>query len=131
MSVDRGLPDGAEDPDELERRAKLIRSEREAAEIVRVLRAEIEAARHRVRVEAEEDAHRDASACPTPNERHLYDVADACHILGKISKQMLYRQIHLGQITPLKIGTRSVFDIEEIERFINVLRDKRASGTED
>ena len=52
---------------------------------------------------------------PTPL---LYDVGDACFILGKISKQMLYRLIHLDQIHPVKVGTRSMFTMEEMERFV-------------
>ena len=52
---------------------------------------------------------------PTPL---LYDVTDACFILGKISKQMLYRLIHIHQIRPVKIGTRSLFTMEELDRFV-------------
>jgi len=52
---------------------------------------------------------------PTPL---LYNVTDACFILGKISKQMLYRLIHTGEIVPVKIGTRSLFTMGELERFV-------------
>ena len=48
----------------------------------------------------------------------LYDVGDTCFILGKISKQMLYRLIALNQIHPVKVGTRSMFTMEEMERFV-------------
>jgi excisionase family DNA binding protein len=48
----------------------------------------------------------------------LYNVADACYLLGNISKQMLYRLIHLKRIHPVKIGTRSLFTIEELQRFV-------------
>lgn len=49
----------------------------------------------------------------------LYNVADACFILGNISKQMLYRLIHLDRIHPVKIGTRSLFTMEELERYVH------------
>lgn len=52
---------------------------------------------------------------PTPL---LYNVPDSCFILGKISKQMLYRQIHEKRIHPVKIGTRSLFTMPELERFV-------------
>lgn len=64
--------------------------------------------------EVELDA-KTAEPRPTPL---LYNVADACYILGKISKQMLYRQIHLGRLHPLKMGTRSLFTMDELERFV-------------
>ena len=48
----------------------------------------------------------------------LYNMADACFMLGKISKQMMYRLIKIKQIFPVKIGTRSVFTLEELERFV-------------
>jgi Helix-turn-helix domain len=60
---------------------------------------------------------------PTPL---LYNVADACFILGKISKQMLYRLIGLHEITPVKIGTRSLFTMPELQRFVDT-REQEAS----
>jgi hypothetical protein len=65
--------------------------------------------------ETEADAEAQPEWKPTPL---LYNVADACFILGKISKQMLYRLIHLKQIHPVKIGTRSLFTMAELERFV-------------
>ena len=62
---------------------------------------------------------------PTPL---LYDVADACFILGKISKQMLYRLIHLHQIRPVKIGTRSLFTMEELDRFVREREQESLAG---
>jgi excisionase family DNA binding protein len=64
----------------------------------------------------EEEAPAEGEWKPTPL---LYNVGDACFILGKISKQMLYRLIHEGQITPVKIGTRSLFTMEKLERFVS------------
>lgn len=65
--------------------------------------------------EAESEEAKEQEWKPTPL---LYNVADACFILGKISKQMLYRLIHLKQIQPVKIGTRSLFTMAELERFV-------------
>jgi Helix-turn-helix domain len=62
---------------------------------------------------------------PTPL---LYNVTDACFILGNISKQMLYRLIHLGLIEPVKIGTRSLFTMEELQRFVDERVQERAAG---
>lgn len=56
----------------------------------------------------------------------LYNVSDACFILGNISKQMLYRLIHLQRIHPVKIGTRSLFTMEELERYV---REQQAEPT--
>lgn len=51
----------------------------------------------------------------------LYNVEQACILLGGISKQMLYRLINLDQIHPKKIGTRSMFTMEELERYVSTL----------
>jgi Helix-turn-helix domain len=81
--------------------------------------------------DADADADADAEATqpewkPTPL---LYNVADACFILGKISKQMLYRLIHLKQIHPVKIGTRSLFTMAELERFVEEkVRESELAG---
>ena len=73
----------------------------------------------------DEEAPTEEEWKPTPL---LYNVADACFILGKISKQMLYRLIHLGQIEPVKIGTRSLFTMEELQRFVEARVQERAAG---
>jgi hypothetical protein len=81
--------------------------------------------------ETEAEAEVDAEATPaewrpTPL---LYNVADACFILGKISKQMLYRLIHLKQVHPVKIGTRSLFTMAELERFVEEkIRESELAG---
>ena len=54
----------------------------------------------------------------TRPEPLLYNVPDACFILGNISKQSLYRLINLNLVHPVKIGTRSLFTKEELERFV-------------
>ena len=61
---------------------------------------------------------------PTPL---LYDVTDTCLMLGKISRQMLYRLINLDQLHAIKVGTRSMFTLEELERFVS----DRARETEE
>ena len=53
---------------------------------------------------------------PTPL---LYDISDSCFILGRISKAKLYRLIQLRKIHPIKLGTRSMFTMEELERFVS------------
>jgi hypothetical protein len=78
-----------EDPDELERRAKRIRAEREA---------------ERLRLQGEGPL--------------LFNVVQTCGLLGRISRQKLYRLIHDGQIYPVKIGIRTYFTMDELQRFV-------------
>lgn len=67
-------------------------------------------------------------AAPTEDRPQplLYNVADACFILGNISKQMLYRLINTKQIRPVKIGSRSMFTMEELQRFVRSEQDEAA-----
>lgn len=48
----------------------------------------------------------------------LYNTDDACLMLGKISKPMLYRLISTKQIHPIKVGSRSMFTKQELERYV-------------
>jgi len=54
----------------------------------------------------------------TTVEPLLYNVDDACFMLGKISKPMLFRLITKKKITPIKLGSRSMFTKAELERYI-------------
>jgi hypothetical protein len=55
-------------------------------------------------------------------------VADTCFILGKISKQKLYRMINAQELHPVHLGTRSLFTRVELERFVDELvREQQAS----
>jgi excisionase family DNA binding protein len=55
---------------------------------------------------------------PATIEPLLYNTDDACLMLGKISKPMLYRLITQGKIHPIKLGSRSMFTKKELERYI-------------
>jgi len=58
-----------------------------------------------------------AAAEPEP-EPLLYDVDAACKILGGISKPMVYRLVQTGELRPVKVGSRSMFTMEELQRFV-------------
>jgi hypothetical protein len=81
---------------------------REAAER---LRAQVEG-------DEEEDEVQLDSARPTPL---LFDVAETCRLLGSISKQMLYRVVNRGEVRPVKLGTRSMFTMAELQRYVEEL----------
>lgn len=51
--------------------------------------------------------------------RH-YSVSETCFFLG-ISRSQLYKLIAVGDIRPVKIGSRTLFNSREIERFSNSL----------
>ena len=58
---------------------------------------------------------------PEPEEEPpplLYGAADAARILGGISTNLLYRYVQSGDLHPVKLGARSMFSMEELERFI-------------
>jgi hypothetical protein len=108
---------------ERERRIKSIRAERYLAERLHVEadaeRLRIEVKRPRLEAEAERDEEAvEEGTRPTPL---LYNVTDTCYILGKISKQMLYRLINSDQLHPKKVGTRCMFTMEELERYVSTL----------
>jgi hypothetical protein len=87
-----------------------------------VRKSETAKAEPEVEAEAEEEEESQLEEWnPTPL---LYNVTDACVILGKISKGMLYRYINSHEIEPLKLGTRSVFTMKELERFVTAHEQK-------
>jgi|GEM_PF-2318382 len=51
--------------------------------------------------------------------RH-YSVSETCFFLG-ISRSQLYKLIAVGDIRPVKIGSRTLFSSREIDRFSNSL----------
>jgi excisionase family DNA binding protein len=61
-----------------------------------------------------------AHKVPEPEEIEplLYDVDQACRILGGISKPMVYRLVQTGELRPVKVGSRSMFTMEELQRFV-------------
>jgi len=48
--------------------------------------------------------------------KHHYSVTEACYTLG-ISRSQLYKLVSVGDIRPIKIGSRTLFTDREIERF--------------
>jgi excisionase family DNA binding protein len=48
----------------------------------------------------------------------LLNVDDVCRYLGGVSKPMVYRLIGTGKLLPVKIGQRSMFTKEELDRYI-------------
>jgi hypothetical protein len=48
----------------------------------------------------------------------LYDAVVAAKILGGISKAMVYRYVQYGQLKPVKLGSRTLFTMEELQRFV-------------
>jgi len=48
--------------------------------------------------------------------KHHYSVPETCHTLG-ISRSQLYKLVSVGDIRPVKIGSRTLFTNREIERF--------------
>jgi excisionase family DNA binding protein len=52
--------------------------------------------------------------------KHHYSIEETCFILG-ISRSQLYKLVSVGDIRPVKIGTRTLFPGWEIERFTDGL----------
>jgi len=48
--------------------------------------------------------------------KHHYSVPETCYTLG-ISRSQLYKLVSVGDIRPIKIGSRTLFTDREIERF--------------
>jgi excisionase family DNA binding protein len=55
----------------------------------------------------------------------LYDADAAAKILGGISKAMVYRYVQHGELNPVKLGSRTLFTMEELQRFV---RDRQKAG---
>jgi excisionase family DNA binding protein len=56
----------------------------------------------------------------------LYSVKDTLKILN-ISRTNLYALVKLGKITPVKLGKRTLFNEEELNRFIEDLKKKKTT----
>jgi len=52
------------------------------------------------------------------SEQIHYDVNAAAKILGGISKAMVYRYVQYGQLKPVKLGSRTLFTMGELQRFV-------------
>jgi hypothetical protein len=60
---------------------------------------------------------------PEPSEEEkplplLYNAADACFMLGKISEGLLWKLVQDDKLHPIKVGRRSLFTRGELERFV-------------
>lgn len=55
----------------------------------------------------------------------LYDADAAAKILGGISKAMVYRYVQHGELHPVKLGSRTLFTMEELQRFV---RERQKAG---
>lgn len=69
---------------------------------------------------------------PEPEETEepeplLYNAEVAARILGGISVSMVYRYVQTGELLPVKLGSRSLFTMAELERFVQV-KQQRFSG---
>jgi len=58
------------------------------------------------------------------SEQILYDVNAAAKILGGISKAMVYRYVQNKELHPIKLGARTMFTREELERFVKELESR-------
>ena len=54
----------------------------------------------------------------------LYSAEDAGRMLGGISKAMVYRYVQYGELHPVKLGSRTMFTRDELERFVKELAAK-------
>jgi hypothetical protein len=48
----------------------------------------------------------------------LYDADAAARILGGISKAMVYRYVQNKELHPVKLGSRTLFTMAELQRFV-------------
>ena len=55
---------------------------------------------------------------PVEDTPLLYSADDAARMLGGISKAMVYRYVQRGELHPTKLGARTLFSREELERFV-------------
>jgi excisionase family DNA binding protein len=54
----------------------------------------------------------------------LYSADDAARMLGGISKAMVYRFVQNKELHPIKLGARTLFSREELERFVKAQATK-------
>lgn len=61
---------------------------------------------------------------PVEDTPLLYNAEDAGRLLGGISKAMVYRYVQRGQLHPTRLGSRTLFSREELERFVKAQEEK-------
>jgi len=57
---------------------------------------------------------------PQPEEPLLYNADAAARLLGGISTSMVYRLVQTKQLRPVKLGHRTMFTKEELQRFVKM-----------
>jgi predicted DNA-binding transcriptional regulator AlpA len=71
--------------------------------------------RRLVRADEEPEEPEDQPEEPEPL---LYSAEAAARILGGISTSTLYRYVQTEELHPVKLGSRSMFTMEELQRFV-------------
>ena len=61
---------------------------------------------------------------PVEDAPLLYSADDAARMLGGISKAMVYRYVQNKELHPIKLGARTMFTREELERFVEELESR-------
>ncbi len=56
----------------------------------------------------------------------LYSIAETTEVLGGMSRSTLYEKIATGEIRPVKVGRRTYFTHDELERYVHTLTDDPA-----
>jgi excisionase family DNA binding protein len=69
-------------------------------------------------VRSGEEPEPEPEPAPVEDVPLLYSADDAARMLGGISKAMVYRYVQKGQLHPTKLGSRTLFSREELERFV-------------
>jgi excisionase family DNA binding protein len=64
---------------------------------------------------------------PEP-EPLLYSAEQAAKILGGLSVAMIYRYVEQKKLRPVKVGRRTMFTREELERFVRARQAKAKGG---
>jgi predicted DNA-binding transcriptional regulator AlpA len=73
--------------------------------------------RRLVRAEQEPEEPEEQPEEPEP-EPLLYNADVAARILGGISVSMVYRYVQTKELRPVKLGSRTLFTMEELQRFV-------------
>lgn len=60
----------------------------------------------------------------------LYNVEDACRLLGNISKPTFYRKRRQGKIKVIKQGKRTMVTAEELRRYVKSLEAEQNGPAE-
>ena len=61
--------------------------------------------------------------------RHLIPVKEACQQLGGISRTIFYALVKEGELSLVKIGSRSFVQAEDLDDFVRRRRYEASGGT--